>query len=1483
MKKFLLFVIIQISFLLIFTDITAQTISLSSNYPGAVTIYKTPTFKWDGDGVGTLNYTLYIDASPNPFNDGDSYNVGTHENYTLSSDLETGKTYYWGVEVSDANDTTQSAVRSFTLVNKNHGGVIESESSIISSEDLDYLHTVDLDNDGDQDVISTSSNNIYWYENDGSGNFTKKSISAPYNLSDCITTADLDNDGDIDIIGSYHYENEIIWFENDGSQNFTIHTIYSCERSASDISIKDIDNDGDLDIVSALKYTQIAWYENDGSENFSEHVISDNDHKSYVHTADMDNDGHKDIIASIKNIDDKALIIYKNDGNESFITDTISKTAGGNGGKIYTADIDGDGNLDILPNGEAAWYENDEDGNFIKHQIHSYYLKNFYPSDFNGDGHVDILVGLHSPTKEDIIAWYENTGGGNLIKRNIISVNDEPYNLRAADLDNDGDMDILRRSDGIAWHKNNTPDATITLKTPQDEQGIINKKPTFTWGSNGTGELAHTLYIDTDPDPYNGGNSYNAFNGENYTPNNELTPGKIYYWGVEVTDENGTTQSIVQSFSVINTNQGGLIGSGKNITTSANNARSVHSADLNGNGKVDVISASNEEGMVRWHENDGSGSFTSHVIDSNMSKANIVHAVDINGEGYIDVIACSEYGEIKWYQNNGSGNFTKNEISTSLSLSPLSIYPADMNSDGNMDFIIGGSSSNGNIIWLENDGSENFTGRIIDNSVSNVYDFHSADIDNDGDKDLLAAHYSKDRIVWYENLGGKSFKRHTIHEETWATSVYATDIDNDGDMDVVSSFTGGDLIAWHENDGSGHFTMHEIYTESGWHWNIYSTDINGDGNKDVLSATRKNGEINWYKNDGEGNFITNKITGLQSPRKIHAADIDNDGDMDILVALKESNRITWYENYTLHFTKHPESKTVFFNSNATFSISDKGAETYQWQVDKNKGFSDLTDNAIYSGTDSKTLTINNCQCDISGYKYRCKISNEGGDRYSDPASLGIKDTISPVLTPRDTTIHLDNNGSAEITSSDVIDNVFDNCTLDNISISHAKFSCNETGDNTIKIDVTDTSDNVTSKFSTVTVKDTITPSLTTTNPTIVIEDGQNTLLNPDDVVENVSDNCSISDTTISKTIFNCNDLGTVYIDVTVTDKNGNSKTKTSTVTVKDNVAPTLITKDVKILLNADGETSITAADVIEKASDNCTLTDSALSQTTFDCSDLWDYNVDINVNITDNSGNTTTKAATVKIRDTISPTISVKDTSLALNDNGFLNAEASDFVKFKNDNCWIYKTEIKGNNSFNCSYSDSSINVKIISEDGVGNTKTKIATLTVTDTTSPTLTTKNATLHLDEDGEVQVKKNEVVETVSDNCGNTDIIFSKSLFNSDDIGENTIEVTADDNNGNLTSETTIVTVKSATSLNDFKQANIKVYPNPTTGKINLTFSRHNKIKIVNLMDLTGRIIKTTTNPDSKESFDLSSFKNGIYILQIQTTKNTLNTKILKTNE
>ena len=136
-------------------------------------------------------------------------------------------------------------------------------------------------------------------------------------------------------------------------------------------------------------------------------------------------------------------------------------------------------------------------------------------------------------------------------------------------------------------------------------------------------------------------------------------------------------------------------------------------------------------------------------------------------------------------------------------------------------------------------------------------------------------------------------------QATVAWSVYAADLDGDGDQDVLSASRFDDKIAWYENEGGGQFGPQQVIMRAAdGPESVHAADLDGDGDPDVLSASRDNGKIVWHENEGGGRFGPQQVitTAANEAASVYAADLDGDGDPDVLSASVNDDKIAWYEN-----------------------------------------------------------------------------------------------------------------------------------------------------------------------------------------------------------------------------------------------------------------------------------------------------------------------------------------------------------------------------------------------------------------------------------------------------------------------------------------------------------------------------------------------------------------------------------------------------------
>ncbi|MBL9170966.1 MAG: choice-of-anchor M domain-containing protein [Verrucomicrobiales bacterium] len=225
-----------------------------------------------------------------------------------------------------------------------------------------------------------------------------------------------------------------------------------------------------------------------------------------------------------------------------------------------------------------------------------------------------------------------------------------------------------------------------------------------------------------------------------------------------------------------------------------------------------------------------------------------------------------------------------------------SLSPADLDGDGDLDVLAGAYGAN-RISWYSNLGGGAFGDeQVIDGAADSVWFSKAGDLDGDGDMDALGGMYSG-TLAWYENSGSGAFSKHVLDTNNIGPWLEIADLDDDGRVDVLAAPDGGSDVILYRGLTNGFAAGTVLVSGFGGIGGVFVRDINGDGLRDLILGDYRNDMIVWYLNQGGG---------VLGPKQTMAAgdgggvdrviDLDGDGLLDIVSLEYVAEEVSWYRN-----------------------------------------------------------------------------------------------------------------------------------------------------------------------------------------------------------------------------------------------------------------------------------------------------------------------------------------------------------------------------------------------------------------------------------------------------------------------------------------------------------------------------------------------------------------------------------------------------------
>jgi len=348
-----------------------------------------------------------------------------------------------------------------------------------------------------------------------------------------------------------------------------------------------------------------------------------------------------------------------------------------------------------------------------------------------------------------------------------------PGVVTSADLDNDGDLDIIAATNEgiIQWYRNDGT-GDFGYATQFDIEQHFNSVVAYDIDGDGDTDI-----VALNDDPADTGSGVFVYS------NNFIGSGTVSFIETSFEGTNGLGEQGATNLAI---------------------------GDIDGNGLVDLVvsfSDSDNSSVVAFEQNTV-WNWTKTVVDT-FETLYAVDLADIDGDTHLDIVVAEFNGldQLRWYKNDGSPTpaFTRTNIAAQNVIYDLKT--GDVDGDGDADIVTIDWNTD-SVIWFENSSgaTPTFTARVVETGVADLLsDVHLEDIDGDGDQDILVADRNASDVIIYDNDGNQRFDKRTLDSNvSGVESVATADIDGDGNLDILAAATAGNSVHVYFNHGNGY-------------------------------------------------------------------------------------------------------------------------------------------------------------------------------------------------------------------------------------------------------------------------------------------------------------------------------------------------------------------------------------------------------------------------------------------------------------------------------------------------------------------------------------------------------------------------------------------------------------------------------------------------------------------------------------------------------
>ncbi|MGB7207437.1 MAG: VCBS repeat-containing protein [Pyrinomonadaceae bacterium] len=629
----------------------------------------------------------------------------------------------------------------------------------------------------------------------------------------------------------------------------------------------DFDADGNIDFVTTSRFNILVAF-GDGSGGFTQPIsIFEFPGGNYFPVVgDFNEDGRSDIALPYRFVDVRGLALYLGRTDRTFAPPTTSHLGGDPEPTwLQTVDYDLDGNLDIVAGAESY------DGNslvFCKGNGNGSLTlgdrvttpRGILPfiADFNTDGLPDVLYSEISTGYR----IYINPGNGLFGSPTTVDLPIDDRAVGAKDVNADGRPDIITA------------------------YGIYPNRWVTVWLANGP-----FSYTERQDSQFAG--SQNVWLGDIVDLDLDEKPDLVFNTKNKILIKKG--------------NGDGTFGEPVEIHEGGNG---FFLEDLNGDGSQDIVASQSSEfavagsGSVVKLFNLGGLQFSSAPSLPVPSGTEDIATGDLNNDGLNDIVVATQAGGIELFlqtagrEYSRGGNDTAKLQSGGSVLDIRAVLVADLNTDGRNDVLTVGRgvlSGNPNCLLLINQGNTNFTPSLFQAGTSELYDLAAADVNADGNLDLVTVGYGG---TWVSiGNGNGTFAAPMVLDQGVASKVVViSDLNGDQnpDLSVLNYHT--NKVAIYLNNGTGGFAFSSHITAPYGVSGLAVANMNSDLHPDILVSHGSGVSVSLNSGNAVFNAAVNYPITQREAFGMTSGDFNLDGHADAAVMAGSNSLVVLLNN-----------------------------------------------------------------------------------------------------------------------------------------------------------------------------------------------------------------------------------------------------------------------------------------------------------------------------------------------------------------------------------------------------------------------------------------------------------------------------------------------------------------------------------------------------------------------------------------------------------